>query len=328
MAAIPNAVASTQPAGEAAIETRALTKRFGARTAIDGVDLLVPRGTAFGFLGPNGAGKTTMIRMLLGLTQASGGTMSVLGRPVPSERAQALQRVGAIVEEPRFHTHLSGRENLQIIAAVRGSHARERIAPALARVGLAERAEEKIKRYSLGMRQRLGVARCLLADPQLLILDEPTNGLDPGGIQEFREMIRAMVEQEGRTVFISSHLLDEVEKICDAAAIVDRGKVVAQGPLSELTGARGRSELILGVDDADLAVIVLERCERAREVRRDGDGLRVVLDGPLEAAAEITAALVHGGVGVARVEPVRASLERRFLEITSRLQAQEQEVPA
>ena len=134
-------------------------------------------------------------------------------------------------------------------------------------------------------------------------------------------MIRAMVEQEGRTVFISSHLLDEVEKICDAAAIVDRGKVVAQGPLSELTNEDGRSELIFGVDDVELAAIVLERCERARSVSRSEDGLRVVLDGPPEAAAEITAALVHGGVGVARVEPVRESLERRFLEITSRLDA-------
>jgi ABC-2 type transport system ATP-binding protein len=224
----------------AAIETSGLTKRFGARTAVDGVDLLVPRGSAFGFLGPNGAGKTTMIRMLLGLTHASAGQMRLLDHPVPAERAAALQRVGAIVEDPRFHTHLSGRENLRIVAAVRGAEANERIAPALARVGLAERADDKVKRYSLGMRQRLGVARCLLADPLLLILDEPTNGLDPGGIQEFREMIRAMVEQEGRTVFLSSHLLDEVEKLCDAAALVDRGKVIPQGPIAELAegGAR------------------------------------------------------------------------------------------
>ena len=201
---------------ELAIETHGLTKRFGERTALDGIDLQVPSGSAFGFLGPNGAGKTTIIRTLLGLTAANSGTMQVLGRPVPLERAQALQRVGAIVEEPRFHMHLTGRQNLRLIAAVRGLDAYPRIDPALARVGLSERAEEKVKSYSMGMRQRLGVARCLLADPLLLILDEPTNGLDPGGIQEFREMIRAMVEQEGRTVFISSHLLDEVEKTCEA----------------------------------------------------------------------------------------------------------------
>ena len=324
---MPDSLTSSSTADGAAarvpaIETRGLTKRFGERTAIDAVDLHVPRGTAFGFLGPNGAGKTTMIRMLLGLTHASGGTMSVLGRPVPAERAAALRRVGAIVEEPRFHPHLSGRENLQIIAAARGPEAHARIAPALTRVGLAERADEKVKRYSLGMRQRLGVARCLLADPQLLILDEPTNGLDPGGIQEFREMIRAMVEVEGRTVFVSSHLLDEVEKICDTVAIVDRGKVVAQGPLSELTSGDGHSEVVFGVDDVELATIVLERVELARAVTRADGGLHVALDGPPEAAAEITAALVHGGVGVARVEPVRESLERRFLEITSRLDAE------
>ncbi len=307
----------------AAIETHGLTKRFGARTAIDAVDLHVPSGTAFGFLGPNGAGKTTMIRMLLGLTQATGGTMSLLGRPVPAERAEALRRVGAIVEEPRFHTHLSGRENLRIIAAARGPEAHARIAPALARVGLAARADEKVKRYSLGMRQRLGVARCLLADPQLLILDEPTNGLDPGGIQEFREMIRAMVEQEGRTVFVSSHLLDEVEKTCDAAAIVDRGKIVTQGPIAELAREGEQNELLLGVDDVELAVIALERSELVHELHRADGGLRVALTGPPESAAGVTAALVHGGVGVLRVEPVRESLERRFLEITSRLESPE-----
>jgi ABC-2 type transport system ATP-binding protein len=304
-----------------AIETHGLTKRFGARTAIDGIDLRVPRGSAFGFLGPNGAGKTTMIRTLLGLTRASAGSMSLLGRPVPAERAQALQRVGAIVEEPRFHPHLSGRENLRVIAAARGPEVRPRIAASLARVGLAERADEKVKRYSLGMRQRLGVARCLLADPQLLILDEPTNGLDPGGIQEFREMIRAMVEQEGRTVFISSHLLDEVEKTCDAAAIVDRGKVITQGTIAELAGGGARHELIVAVDDVELALAQLDASELVREARRSDEGLRVVLAGGLQTAAQLNAMLVQAGVGVMRLEPVRESLERRFLEITARLDA-------
>ncbi len=245
------------------IETRGLTKRFGERAAIDGVDLTVPGGCAFGFLGPNGAGKTTMIRMLLGLTRSSAGSMSLLGHPVPEERGRALQQVGAIVEEPRFHPYLSGRENLRVVAAVRGPEAQARIGGALARVGLADRAGERVKGYSLGMRQRLGVARCLLADPRLLILDEPTNGLDPGGIQEFRVMIREMVEQEGRTVFISSHLLDEVEKICDAAAIVDRGKVITQGPIAELAGDSSGSaaELIVGVDDVSLALLTLEGSE-------------------------------------------------------------------
>src|ERR1700678_1127143 len=255
-----------------AIETSGLTKRFGERTALDGIDLQVPRGCAFGFLGPNGAGKTTMIRMLLGLTRANAGSMKLLGHPVPGERGLALRRVGAIVEEPRFHPYLTARENLRIVAAVRGHGAAERIEPALARVGLAERAEDKVKKYSMGMRQRLGVARCLLADPLLLILDEPTNGLDPGGIQEFREMIRAMVEQEGRTVFISSHLLDEVEKTCDAAAIVDRVKVVTQGAIAELAAGGGaRHELILGVDDPARALTVLEGSALVAEARPDDE---------------------------------------------------------
>jgi ABC-2 type transport system ATP-binding protein len=314
--------AAQHSSGELAIETRGLSKRFGERAAIDGVDLRVPRGCAFGFLGPNGAGKTTMIRTLLGLTDASAGTMHVLGHPVPAERAQALQRVGAIVEEPRFHMHLSGRENLRIVAAVRGPETRERIEPALARVGLSDRASEKVKKYSMGMRQRLGVARCLLSDPLLLILDEPTNGLDPGGIQEFREMIRAMVEQEGRTVFISSHLLDEVEKTCDAAAIVDRGKIVTQGAMADLaSGGETRHELILGVDDPERALGALDGSALVLDAHRSDEGLRVVLSGAPQSAAELNALLVAAGIGVMRLEPIRQSLEQRFLEITARLDA-------
>jgi ABC-2 type transport system ATP-binding protein len=317
---------TTSPAGSnsTAIQTTGLTKRFGQRAAIDSVDLQVPRGSAFGFLGPNGAGKTTMIRMLLGLTHASAGTMSVLGRPVPAERSEALARVGAIVEEPRFHPQLTGRENLRIVAAVRGPETHERIVPALRRVGLSERADEKVKKYSLGMRQRLGVARCLLADPLLLILDEPTNGLDPGGIQEFREMIRAMVEQEGRTVFISSHLLDEVEKICDHAAIVDRGKILMQGAIADLAEGGARHELIVGVDDPVRALGVLEGSDSVLQAQRSDEGLRVVLGevsdmSDTESAAAINAALVGAGLAVSRLEPVRQSLEKRFLEVTSRL---------
>src|SRR5207253_954408 len=230
------------------VETSGLTKRFGERVAVADVDLQVPRGSAFGYLGPNGAGKTTLIRMLLGLTRATAGTMELLGRPVPEERTAALARVGAIVEEPRFHRHLTGRENLTVIAAAREREAHGRIDGALARAGLSERADERVKRYSLGMRQRLGVARSLLADPELLILDEPTNGLDPAGIHEFRDMIRGFVA-EGRTVLLSSHLLDEVEKICDEVAIVDQGQVVAQGSIAELAAGGKQTILIATSDD-------------------------------------------------------------------------------
>ena len=221
-----------------AVETHGLTKRFDDNVAVDNVELLVPRGSAFGYLGPNGAGKTTLIRVLLGLTHADAGSMSLLGYPVPRHRDRALARAAAIVDEPRFHGHLTGRQNLQILAAAREPAAKDRIEPSLERVGILHRADDKVSKYSMGMRQRLGVAACLIGDPQLLILDEPMNGLDPAGMLDMRDMIRSLAD-EGRTVMLSSHLLDEVERTCDAVAIVDHGKVIRQGPIGELTGVAG-----------------------------------------------------------------------------------------
>jgi ABC-2 type transport system ATP-binding protein len=301
------------------VETSGLTKRFGERVAVANVDLCVPRGSAFGYLGPNGAGKTTLIRMLLGLTQATAGTMRLLGRPVPDERATALARVGAIVEEPRFHGHLTGRENLTVIAAAREPEAHNRIDGALARVGLSQRADERVKRYSLGMRQRLGVARSLLADPELLILDEPTNGLDPAGIHEFRDMIRGFVA-EGRTVLLSSHLLDEVEKICDAVAIVDRGQVVLQGSIADLA-ADGKQTILIATSDDDQARVILSDHRAVESAAAGSGGIRVTLDAANDAAGDdISRRLVLAGLAIRRFEPARASLEQRFLEITSRLE--------
>jgi ABC-2 type transport system ATP-binding protein len=298
------------------VETEGLTKRFGARVAVDDVDLRIPHGSAFGYLGPNGAGKTTLIRMLLGLTRPTAGSMRLLGRPVPAERAEALARVGAIVEEPRFHPFLTGRENLEIVAAARDAHAFGRIDAVLERVGLAARADERVKKYSLGMRQRLGVARALLGDPELLILDEPTNGLDPAGILEFRGLMRRLVG-EGRTVVLSSHLLDEVEKICDAVAIVDQGRVVWQGPIDAIRNG-GRRTLHVAVDDEAAAVAVLD----AHQVESTSDGLRVTVPADADPAvvAEINRRLVAAGIAVHRLELSQASLEERFLEITSRLE--------
>ena len=296
------------------IETRSLTKRFGNRAAVDSVDLTVPAGVAFGFLGPNGAGKTTMIRTLLGLTRATSGDVTLLGLPQPSKRAEALARVGAIVEEPRFHPHLTGRENLTIVAAARDRAAEMRIPDSLERVGLAQRADERVKSYSLGMRQRLGIARCLIADPALLILDEPMNGLDPAGILELRHLIRAFVD-EGRTVFLSSHLLDEVEKTCDHVAIVDQGRIVVQGGVEEIA-ASGDPTLLIEVDDEAAARRVL----RGAAIEAEGAALRVKLV-PGGSAAEINRALVEAGIAVSRLEPARATLEEKFLEITSRLEA-------
>jgi ABC-2 type transport system ATP-binding protein len=303
------------------VETSGLTKKFGDRIAVDDVDLRVPRGSAFGYLGPNAAGKTTMIRMLLGLTSVTSGKMHLLGRPVPAERAAALARVGAIVEEPRFLGHLTGRENLTVIAAAREPEAHTRIDGALARTGLSQRADERVKRYSLGMRQRLGVARSLLADPELLILDEPTNGLDPAGMREFRDMIRGFVA-EGRTVLLSSHLLDEVEKICDAVAIVDRGRVVVQGSITEL--ARGAEESILiATSDEERALVLLGENHAVASAVAEANGIRVRLRPDVEAgpaADDLGRRLVLAGLAIRRFEPARASLEQRFLEITSRLE--------
>jgi ABC-2 type transport system ATP-binding protein len=300
------------------IQTQGLTKRFGARVAVDGVTLAVPRGCAFGFLGHNGAGKTTTIRMLLGLTAADAGTMRLRDLPLPQRRAEALSRVGAIVEEPHFHRHLTGRENLRVAAAVRGPETFARIDGALRRVGLGDRADEKVSRYSQGMRQRLGVARCLIADPELLVLDEPTNGLDPAGILEFRQMVRALVG-EGRTVFLSSHLLDEVEKACDAAAIIDAGRIVKAGPIAELTQV-SQEELLIGCDDPARALVLLSDDRAVSSVEPVDGALRVTL-AVAGAAADLNRRLVDAGVGVARLEPVRETLEERFLELTSRLEA-------
>ena len=298
------------------IETRGVTKRFGARVAVIDLDLTVPRGSAFGFLGHNGAGKTTLIRMLLGLTEADAGTMRISGRPVPEDRARVLARVGAMVEEPHFHGHLTGRENLRVIAAARGPETGGRIDGALRRVGLADRADDRVKTYSQGMRQRLGVARCLLADPELLILDEPMNGLDPGGILEFRTMIGELTG-EGRTVFLSSHLLDEVEKTCHAAAVIDRGRIIAQGPISELVRDE-HNELDIGCDDNHTAMDLLDGHPAVAAAHATPDGLRVTLSG-IDGAAAVNARLVTGGILVSRLQPVRESLEQRFLEMTSRV---------
>jgi ABC-2 type transport system ATP-binding protein len=306
---------------ETVIETHELVKKFGDRAAVNGVDLTVSAGVAFGFLGPNGAGKTTMIRTLLGLTQPTSGDVALLGLPQPAKRAEALARVGAIVEEPRFHPHLTGRENLKIVAAARDRAAETRIPAALERVGLAARANDRVKTYSLGMRQRLGIARCLLADPALLILDEPMNGLDPAGILDMRRLIRSFVD-EGRTVFLSSHLLDEVEKTCDEVAIVDHGRVVVQGPVGELA-AQGNPTLLVEIDDVAAARAVLGGEPRITHVEEEGAlRLRLTLADGLS-PADVNRGLVAAGIAVSRLEPARATLEDTFLSITSRLGADE-----
>jgi ABC-2 type transport system ATP-binding protein len=312
-----------RPAGrdsEWAVETHGLTKRFGPQVAVDGVELLVPRGSAFGYLGPNGAGKTTLIRTLLGLTHADSGTMSLLGIPVPRHRAQALARVGAIVDEPRFHGHISGRQNLQLLAAARGDGAAERIGPSLERVRLAERADDKVRSYSMGMRQRLGVAACLIGDPELLILDEPMNGLDPAGMHEMRDMIDSLVA-EGRTVMLSSHLLDEVQRTCQAVAIVDRGRVIRQGPIQELLRS-ANAVVRIECSDPGAAASLLSPSGLVEKTETPQPGVLSVtlhVGSTRDTVAELNRRLVEGGVAVYGLHEVQTSLEDWFLSVTSRL---------
>jgi len=302
-----------------AVETHGLTTRFGDNIAINNVELLVPSGCAFGYLGPNGAGKTTLIRVLLGLTHADAGTMQLLGHSVPRDRDKALARVGAIVDEPRFHGHLTGRQNLWILAAAREPAAKGRIEPALERVGILHRGDDKVSKYSMGMRQRLGVAACLLGDPQLLILDEPMNGLDPAGMLDMRDMIKSLVS-EGRTVVLSSHLLDEVERTCDSVAIVDRGTVIRQGPISELL-AGSSFDLQVECSDPDQASRLVEETLHGAHVQVGPDGLEISLPEGTgrDAIAEINRVLVEGGISVYRLQHMQASLETWFLSVTSRL---------
>ncbi len=249
--------------------------------------------------------------------------MSLLGYPVPKHRDLALARVGAIVDEPRFFGHLTGRQNLQILAAAREPAARGRIGPALERVGILHRADDRVSKYSMGMRQRLGVAACLIGDPELLILDEPMNGLDPAGMQDMRDMILSLVA-EGRTVVLSSHLLDEVERTCDSVAIVDRGSVIRQGSIAELL-AGATLALQVECSEPDRARALLEATNIGAHIEVGSLGLGITLPGgtPRDVIAEIARVLVEGGISLYRLQEMRASLESWFLQVTSRLGAPE-----
>jgi len=310
------------------IRTRGLSKRFGKRQAVREVDLTVPRGSVFGFLGPNGSGKTTTIRMLLGLSAPTSGSISVLGQPIPQAALRVLPRVGALVEGPAFYPYLSGRANLvRFDAADRTSDARtraRRVDEALERVGLARAARLAVHAYSLGMKQRLGIANALAAERELLVLDEPTNGLDPQGTREVRHLV-ASLAGAGLTVFVSSHLLSEVEQVCTHAAIMSNGSLVAQGTLDELRGpAAGR--VVVHTRDTEAAGTVLSRLglsvvpdgvRPATAGTADGAGaVRAVLGPRTPVPEEIVAALVASGVGVRGFSVEGTSLEERFVQLT------------
>ncbi len=290
------------------VRTRGLTKRYGTRiTAVEDLDLTVRRGEVYGFLGPNGAGKTTTLRMLLGLIRPSSGTATVLGEE-PGAPA-GLAKVGALVESPAFYPYLSGSDNLRAVARYAGAP-RSRVPEVLERVELSGRAKDKFKKYSLGMKQRLGVAAALLKDPDLLILDEPTNGLDPKGMADMRALIRRL-GQGDRTVLLSSHLLGEVEQICDRVGVIRRGRLVAQGTLAEL---RGREGLLVRADPLQNARYIAARLDGVREASVVDGALRLSVN-PAR-AAEINRKLVSAGIDVSELRPAEQSLEEVFLELT------------
>ena len=290
------------------IETTELTKRYGERVvAVDGLNLRVRRGEVYGFLGPNGAGKTTTLRMLLGLVRPTSGSALVLGA-TPGSPA-GLAWIGALVETPSLYPFLSGRDNLGVLARHAGVPA-ARVEVVLEEVELTEWAADRVSTYSLGMKQRLGVAAALIKDPQLLILDEPTNGMDPAGMAEMRTFIRVL-GRGGRTVLLSSHLMTEVEQICDRVGVIRAGRLVGEGTVHEL---RGRESLRVRAQPLDAAERLLATLPEVEDVAAVDGGLRVTAD-PAVAAA-INQALVQAGIAVSELRPEQASLEEVFLELT------------
>ena len=289
------------------VEVVDLTKRYGPRLAVDGISLGVRPGEVYGFLGPNGAGKTTTLRMLLGLIRPTAGRARVLGSHPGSPAA--LGRMGSLVEGPAFYPYLSGRANLTVLARYAGV-GRRQVDAALTTVDLSDRADDRFSTYSLGMKQRLGVAAALLKDPELVILDEPTNGLDPAGMRDMRALVRALGAQ-GRTVVLSSHLMGEVQQICDRVAVISRGRILAESSVEEL---RGGGELVVAAAPSDRAREVLAALPVVADVRASDGCLRVSAD--VDCAAEVTRALVLAGVDVSEVRRAERQLEDVFLEMT------------
>ena len=315
---LEQAPAAAPAAGEAAVRTTGLTKRFrGGQVAVDDLGLVVPRGSVMGFLGPNGSGKTTTIRMLLGLVTPTSGSVELLGEPVPKASASVLPRVGALVEGPAFHPYLSGRANLvRLDAADRTADprtSRARIDEALDRVGLTAASGKRFRQYSLGMKQRLGLAAALLRPRELFVLDEPTNGLDPQGTREVRTLVRELAA-EGCTVLVSSHLLAEIEQMCDRVTVMRAGRVVAAGTLDDLA-VLSRPAVFVETPELDAAAAVLRRLGAASAVR-DPDGRVVRADLPDVAVEDVTRALVHADVPVRAIGRSGRSLEELFVELT------------
>lgn len=296
-----------------AVQSRSLVKRYGKITAVEGLNLSVNKGEVYGFLGPNGAGKTTTLRMLLGLIKPTSGEAEVLGSPAGA--FAGLSKTGALIESPAFYPYLSGEKNLRIMAGhTHGMVADGRIDEVLERVGLKSRAKDKYKKYSLGMKQRLGVAAALMKDPELLILDEPTNGLDPQGMADMRELIRSVSGGE-RTVLLSSHLMNEVEQVCDRVGVISKGKLITEGKVSELRGEEG---LVIRAEPLDKAERVARQLREVEDVRVENGELKLAADP--ERGYEISQQLDSAGIKVSEVRREQRSLEDVFLELTGERQ--------
>ena len=300
-------------AADVVLRTSGLVKRFGTLTASDHVDIEVKRGEVVGLLGPNGAGKSTTIGMVLGLVRPDAGRAEVAGQDVATHREEALAHLGAMLEVTSFWPHLTGRQNLMALAILRGKDAAARVDPLLKRIGLADRAGSKFRTYSLGMRQRLGIASTLLPDPAVVILDEPANGLDPAGQREIRELVRELAS-EGRGVLLASHLLHEVELVCDRVVVVQKGRIIAAGTIAEIT--RGGSSYEITVAEKERAAEALRRVQGVGEVRLTGAGVEV--DAGPDRGHELNRALVEHGLYASAIVPRQNSLEDVFIELTEK----------
>jgi len=307
----------TMTTNDFALETQGLTKRYGSRRAgrivVDAVSMTVRRGEVYGFLGPNGAGKTTTLRMVLGLIRPTSGTARVLGQA--AGRSEVTRRTGALIEGPGFFPYLSGRDNLRVMARYQGlpDAAADQ---ALERVDLADRGADRFRSYSLGMKQRLGVASALMGDPELIVLDEPTNGLDPAGMQDMRELVVSLA-RGGQTVLLSSHLLAEVQDICDRVGVINGGLLLRESTVAELRGATSLRVRATPVDQALAVARNLAGTSGARRSSENG-GDCLTLDLPASSAPEVNRALVAAGVDVYEIAPLERSLEEVFLEMTTR----------
>ncbi len=296
---------------EVVLRTAGLTKRYGRLVAVADLDLEVRTGQVYGFLGPNGSGKTTTIAMILGLLNPDRGRVELFGHDARPHLAHLLRRTGAVMEAPAFYPHLSGRANLRIFAVLSGGISDRHLDEVLDLVGLLGRAQSKVRTYSLGMKQRLALAAALLHDPELVILDEPTNGLDPAGMREVREIVRSLGEM-GKTVFVSSHLLHEVEQTCTHVGILKEGRLLAQQPVSELL--RQGQAMQLEVTDGEAAARVLSALDWVTAVTREDN--RLLVQAPLQRAVDISRTLAEHGVYLAELRPRENTLEEFFLEVT------------